>query len=67
MALNPRMVIADVDVAWDGGITRVLAGTVIDVPDGHPLEAAYGGTDNLQSLDDQVAANLAAGAGGVTV
>jgi hypothetical protein len=42
MAANPRIVNKDTDVTWDGGIFHALAGTIVDVPAGSTLEAAYG-------------------------
>lgn len=62
MALNPRQVINNVDVAWDGGVTHVLEGTIVDIPAGHPLETAYGGTGNLLSLSPQQALTISNGA-----
>jgi hypothetical protein len=29
-------------VSWDGGTFKVLRGTIVDIPPGGPLEAAYG-------------------------
>jgi len=52
VAANPRMVINDIDVAWDGGVTHVPAATVVDVPPGSVLEAAYGAS-NLADLTIQ--------------
>ena len=65
MAANPRMLITDTDVPWDGGVTHVLRGTVIDIPEGSSLEAAYGGPGNLADLTDQEAVSI--GAGGAVV
>jgi hypothetical protein len=53
------MVVADLDVAWDGGIVHVPAGTVVDVPPGSALEAAYGLANLVpltaqQTMDDSV-------------
>lgn len=42
MAANPRIVTTDITVSWDGGTTRVLRGTIVDIPAGSALEAAYG-------------------------
>ena len=64
MALNPRMVTTDIDVAYDGGVTHVLRGTIIDCPPGSAMEAAYG-VDNLVDLDDQDQTSL--GSGAITV
>jgi hypothetical protein len=53
MALNPRIVLEDVDVIWDGGgVTPVPAGTIIDCAPGSPLETAYGGSSNLRPFVD---------------
>ena len=49
MAANPRMVNKDIDVTWDGGVTHVLAGTIVDIPAGSTLETAYGSA-NLSAL-----------------
>lgn len=50
MAANPRVVINDVTVNWDGGTTLVTRGTIVDVPAGSALETAYGGPSNLASI-----------------
>ena len=50
MAANPRIVIADVLVTWDGATTQVSKGTIVDIPAGSALEAAYGGNSNLASF-----------------
>ena len=42
MAANPRIVTTDITVSWDGGTTKVLRGTIVDIPAGSSLEAAYG-------------------------
>jgi hypothetical protein len=42
MAANPRMVNKDITVAWDGGSFNVGKGTIVDIPAGSSLEAAYG-------------------------
>ena len=66
MASSPRMVINDVDVPYDGAVSHVLRGTVVDVPAGSPMETAYGGPSNLQSLSAQQQASIAAGGSVVT-
>ena len=50
MAQNPRMVINDMVLTWDGVQTPVTAGTIVDVPAGSALESAYG-LSNLASLN----------------
>ena len=50
MAANPRIVIADVNVTWDGAVTLVSKGTIVDIPAGSTLETAYGGNGNLASI-----------------
>ena len=62
MAANPRQVIAAADVNWDGGITHVLAGTIVDIPAGSALETAYGGTPNLLTLGAPQALAISNGA-----
>jgi len=42
MALNPRIVVSDVDVSWDNGTTHVPRGTLVDAAPGSALETAYG-------------------------
>jgi hypothetical protein len=49
MASNPRILTADVNVTWDGVTTSVQRGTIVDIPAGGALEAAYG-SSNLVSL-----------------
>jgi len=49
MAANPRVVNKDIIVNWDGGNFPVTGGTIVDVPAGSTLEAAYG-VSNLTSL-----------------
>jgi hypothetical protein len=56
------MVASDTDVAWDGGVNHVPAGTIVDIPPGSVLEAAYGPA-NLADLDDAGAQAAAEGAG----
>jgi len=60
------MVIADVDVPYDGVVTHVLRGTVVDVPAGSPMEAAYGTASNLATLTAQQQTTIAAGGAVVT-
>jgi hypothetical protein len=62
MAANPRQVINTVDVTWDGGVLHVLEGTIVDIPAGHPLETAYGGSGNLLNLSAQQALSISNGA-----
>jgi hypothetical protein len=50
MAANPRVLVADVLVTWDGGQTLVPKGTIVDIPAGSALETAYGGNSNLASI-----------------
>jgi hypothetical protein len=50
MAANPRIVVSDVNVSWDGGTTTIPKGTIVDIPAGSALEAAYGGPSNLTSI-----------------
>lgn len=42
MASNPRVLNTDVVITWDGVQTFVPKGTIVDVPAGSSLEAAYG-------------------------
>jgi hypothetical protein len=46
-----RRVISGTDIAWDGGIAHLPAGTIMDVPPGSVLEAAIG-TASLEDLGD---------------
>lgn len=62
MAANPRMVNTDTSVTWDGGVTLVPAGTIVDIPAGSALETAYGGSSNLTSLSAQQVLGVADGA-----
>lgn len=56
MSAYPRRVLADTAVAWDphangaGRATFTRHGTVVDIPPGSALEAAYGGTGNLSAV-----------------
>jgi hypothetical protein len=50
--VSVRMVIADTDVAWDGAVQHVPAGTLVAIEPGSVLEAAYGGASNLVDLGD---------------
>jgi hypothetical protein len=61
MAANPRILVADVDLAWDGVLQHIPRGTIVDVPPGSALEAAYGGSDNLADLSPQDEAAASAG------
>lgn len=61
-----RMVPEDTDVAWDGGLAHVAAGTLVDIPPGSALETAYGGPANLEDLSDPGAAAAAAAGAGVS-
>lgn len=63
MALNPAMLTQDVDVAWGGVIKHMTRGTIVDIPPGSALEAAYG-VDNLVRLNDQDALTISNGTGG---
>ena len=60
--MSLRQLASDVDIAWDGGISHVPAGTLVDVPPGSALESAYG-MDNLMDLDAGAAAAAADHAG----
>ena len=61
MAANARLVINDTNVAWDGGLVHVPAGTIVDIPAGSALETAYGGAGNLTTLSAQQALNVSSG------
>lgn len=50
MAANPRVVVSDVTVTWDGGSNLIKRGTIVDIPAGSALEAAYGGSGNLTPI-----------------
>lgn len=50
MSANPRIVQTDTVVVWDRGATLVRHGTIVDIPAGSELEAAYGGPGNLVSI-----------------
>jgi hypothetical protein len=50
MAANPRIVASDIYVTWDGGTNFVPKGSIVDIPAGSTLEAAYGGSGNLISI-----------------
>jgi hypothetical protein len=60
MAANPRILVTDIDFAWDGVLQHLPRGTVVDIPAGSVLEVVYG-LDNLADLTPQDEA--AAGAG----
>lgn len=61
MALNPRIVINDVDVTWDGVVTHVLRGTLVDCAPGSALETAYGGAGNLATPGTDASYALSSG------
>ncbi|MDQ2874945.1 MAG: hypothetical protein M3Y33_09200 [Actinomycetota bacterium] len=50
MSANPRVVMQDTQVSWEGTTTFVRRGTIVDAAPGSQLEAAYGGPSNLRSL-----------------
>lgn len=56
MAANPRMLTADVTITWDGVQTHFARGTIVDIPAGGALEAAYGAGNliSLSSVPDTV-------------
>jgi hypothetical protein len=60
--MSLRQLTSDVDIAWDGVIQHIPAGTIVDVPPGSALEAAYG-PGNLADLDLDAAAAAADHAG----
>ena len=62
MAASPRMVIADIQIAWDGALVSVPAGTVVDIPPGSALEVVYG-LGNLVNLSPQDEASITSGSG----
>jgi hypothetical protein len=41
MASNPCIVTADTVITWDHSSQRVARGTIVDIPPGSALEAAY--------------------------
>jgi hypothetical protein len=50
MAANPRLVSTDIPaLSWDGVVTFVAKGTIVDIPAGSAMEAAYG-LGNLVAL-----------------
>jgi hypothetical protein len=49
VAANPRQLIRDVSVTWDGVVQRIPRGTVIDVPPASALLTALG-SGNLTAL-----------------
>lgn len=59
--MSIRMVTQGTIIAWDGVNQDVPAGTLVDVPPGSALEAAYG-LENLEDLDADVDADAAAAA-----
>lgn len=60
--MTMRQVITETDVAWDGVLKHIAAGTIVDVPPGSALEDAYGPA-NLEDLDAGAAAAAADHAG----
>ena len=61
--MSIRMVTAvGATVSWDGVVQQIPAGTLVDVPPGSALEAAYGAA-NLTDLSDPDAAAAADHAG----
>lgn len=56
MSQYPQRILSDVDVTWDGHAdgtpvsTFVRHGTVVDIPPGSALAAAYGGAGNLSGV-----------------
>jgi hypothetical protein len=50
MAANPRILMSDTTIVWDGSTTVVPKGTIVDIPAGSSLEAAYGGVGNLAPI-----------------
>jgi hypothetical protein len=51
MAVLPMRVLSAVQVAWDGGVTQVRAGSLVSIDPGNAaLVAAYGGLSNLQDM-----------------
>jgi len=59
--MTVRRVTGGIDIAWDGVVQHIPAGTLVDVPPGSALEAAYGPA-NLEDLDAGAAAADHAGA-----
>jgi hypothetical protein len=51
MAAHPVIVQSDTPVVWDGNLTLVKRGTMVDIPPGSALEEAYGGPGNLEPID----------------
>jgi hypothetical protein len=49
-------------VSWDGVLQNIRAGTLVDIPPGSALEAAYG-PENLADMDPDAAAAVADHAG----
>jgi hypothetical protein len=50
VSASPRIVTADVFLAWEGTTVYVRKGTMASVPPGSALETAYGGSGNLRVL-----------------
>jgi hypothetical protein len=51
MGTYPRIVQSDTAVVWDSNVTLVKRGSIVDIPPGTELEEAYGGSGNLEPLD----------------
>jgi hypothetical protein len=62
MSMRMVIVTGGIDVSWDGVLQHIPAGTLVDVPPGSALEAAYGPA-NLADLDADAAADAADHAG----
>ncbi len=60
--MTMRLVTADIDVSWNGVLQHVPRGTLVAVPPGSAMEAAYGPA-NLEDLDADAAAAAADHAG----
>jgi hypothetical protein len=58
--MSLRQLIADTGISWDGAWQVFPRGTVVDVPPGSALEAAYG-TGNLVDLTPADEASIGAG------
>jgi hypothetical protein len=54
MAANPQMVTANTTATYDGVITPLMRGTVIDVPNGSALATALSGKIVALSAQQQV-------------
>lgn len=58
--VTPASGAAQLTIPWDNGGTILLAGAVLDVPPGGPLETAIG-LSNLTTLSNTVLANTQGG------